>query len=228
MDPSAPWSRRCTRRAPWCWPTWPRARSPRRTSSRWSRTRWRTAAGGSSSGRRAPSSSPAWSPRTSRTRCWSGTAAGRCARCAAAGDPHALEVEPELGPDPHWVCHKAGVKVAAVGALGAGRRALVTVLHRPAHLAGPRPHVVPPGQRRLLRRTARLRRRGWACPPPRLRARPLRHPVAPVRGRGARRARWRSAAARWCGCCTGRDCAGAKRAVTAAGRCRDAQPRDSS
>ncbi|MFI5978015.1 hypothetical protein [Streptomyces sp. NPDC051452] len=34
------------------------------------------------------------------------------------GDPHALDVEPELGPDPHWVCHKAGVKVAAVGSLG--------------------------------------------------------------------------------------------------------------
>ncbi|MDX3619330.1 hypothetical protein OG920_20425 [Streptomyces europaeiscabiei] len=34
------------------------------------------------------------------------------------GDPHALDVEPELGPDPQWVCHKAGVRVAAVGALG--------------------------------------------------------------------------------------------------------------
>ena len=34
-----------------------------------------------------------------------------------SGDLHALEVEPELGPDPHWVCHKAGVKVAPVGAL---------------------------------------------------------------------------------------------------------------
>ncbi|WP_129308402.1 hypothetical protein [Streptomyces sp. L2] len=33
-------------------------------------------------------------------------------------DPHALDVEPELGPDPHWVCGKAGVKVAAVGSLG--------------------------------------------------------------------------------------------------------------
>ncbi|KND41008.1 hypothetical protein [Streptomyces stelliscabiei] len=33
------------------------------------------------------------------------------------GDPHALDVEPELGPDPRWVCHKAGVRVAAVGAL---------------------------------------------------------------------------------------------------------------
>ncbi|MEV8391190.1 MULTISPECIES: hypothetical protein [unclassified Streptomyces] len=32
--------------------------------------------------------------------------------------PHALEVEPELGPDPHWVCGKAGVVVAAVGSLG--------------------------------------------------------------------------------------------------------------
>ncbi|MEU7425934.1 hypothetical protein [Streptomyces sp. NPDC040750] len=40
-----------------------------------------------------------------------------CPVCGA-GDPHALDVEPELGPDPHWVCHKAGVKVAAVGSLG--------------------------------------------------------------------------------------------------------------
>ncbi|MFD9790267.1 hypothetical protein ACFWXK_04870 [Streptomyces sp. NPDC059070] len=37
-----------------------------------------------------------------------------------AGDPHALDVEPELGPDPHWVCGKAGVTVAPVGGLGAG------------------------------------------------------------------------------------------------------------
>ena len=41
-----------------------------------------------------------------------------CPVCVA-GDPHALEVEPELGPDPHWVCHQAGVRVAAVGGLGA-------------------------------------------------------------------------------------------------------------
>ncbi|MER6916370.1 hypothetical protein ABT354_32315 [Streptomyces sp. NPDC000594] len=34
------------------------------------------------------------------------------------GDPHALEVEPELGPDPRWVCHRAGVVVAPVGGLG--------------------------------------------------------------------------------------------------------------
>ncbi|KFG10714.1 MULTISPECIES: hypothetical protein [Streptomyces] len=34
------------------------------------------------------------------------------------GDPHALDVEPELGPDPRWVCHQAGVRVAEVGALG--------------------------------------------------------------------------------------------------------------
>ncbi|KOG33984.1 hypothetical protein [Streptomyces resistomycificus] len=40
-----------------------------------------------------------------------------CPVCGT-GQPHALEVEPELGPDPHWVCHEAGVKVAAVGALG--------------------------------------------------------------------------------------------------------------
>lgn len=40
-----------------------------------------------------------------------------CPVCGS-GDPHALEVEPELGADPHWVCHKAGVRVSAVGALG--------------------------------------------------------------------------------------------------------------
>ncbi|MFG2128910.1 hypothetical protein ACGFNV_14080 [Streptomyces sp. NPDC048751] len=40
-----------------------------------------------------------------------------CPVCGS-GDPHALDVEPELGPEPHWVCHKAGVKVAAVGGLG--------------------------------------------------------------------------------------------------------------
>jgi hypothetical protein len=41
-----------------------------------------------------------------------------CPVCGS-GDPHSLDVEPELGPDPHWVCHKAGVRVARVGALGA-------------------------------------------------------------------------------------------------------------
>ena len=40
-----------------------------------------------------------------------------CPVCGS-GDPHALDVEPELGPDPHWVCHKAGVKGAAVGPVG--------------------------------------------------------------------------------------------------------------
>ncbi|MEV6422237.1 hypothetical protein [Streptomyces sp. NPDC051662] len=48
-----------------------------------------------------------------------------CPVCAEGGPdepggPHALEVEPELGPDPHWVCGKAGVVVAAVGSLGSG------------------------------------------------------------------------------------------------------------
>ncbi|WP_320777503.1 hypothetical protein [Streptomyces sp. CRN 30] len=44
---------------------------------------------------------------------------GRWPLCPACGteDLHALEVEPELGADPHWVCHRAGVKVAAVGSL---------------------------------------------------------------------------------------------------------------
>jgi hypothetical protein len=34
---------------------------------------------------------------------------------------HALHVEPDLGPDPFWVCHRTGLPVAPVGALnGAG------------------------------------------------------------------------------------------------------------
>ncbi|RFU86930.1 hypothetical protein DY218_09820 [Streptomyces triticagri] len=41
-----------------------------------------------------------------------------CPVCGS-GDPHALDVEPELGEDPHWVCGKAGVVVAPVGSLGA-------------------------------------------------------------------------------------------------------------
>lgn len=40
-----------------------------------------------------------------------------CPVCGS-GDPHALGVEPELGPDPHWVCPVVRVKVAAVGSLG--------------------------------------------------------------------------------------------------------------
>ncbi|MFD7548468.1 hypothetical protein ACFV0R_09250 [Streptomyces sp. NPDC059578] len=40
-----------------------------------------------------------------------------CPVCGS-GDPHALDVEPELGTDPHWVCGKAGVAVAPVGSLG--------------------------------------------------------------------------------------------------------------
>ncbi|MEV8020834.1 hypothetical protein AB0O76_31775 [Streptomyces sp. NPDC086554] len=39
-----------------------------------------------------------------------------CPVCGS-GDPHALDVEPELGPDPHRVCGKAGVVVAPVGGL---------------------------------------------------------------------------------------------------------------
>jgi hypothetical protein len=39
-----------------------------------------------------------------------------CPVCAT-GEPHALDVEPELGADPHWVCGKAGVVVAPIGGL---------------------------------------------------------------------------------------------------------------
>ncbi|MFI7383441.1 hypothetical protein [Streptomyces sp. NPDC049813] len=49
---------------------------------------------------------------------------GRWPLCPVCGPgsgtqgPHALDVEPELGADPHWVCSEAGVVVAPVGSLG--------------------------------------------------------------------------------------------------------------
>ncbi|GAA3002244.1 hypothetical protein [Streptomyces fulvorobeus] len=44
---------------------------------------------------------------------------GRWPLCPVCEDgPHALDVEPELGPDPQWVCTKAAVRVAPVGGLG--------------------------------------------------------------------------------------------------------------
>lgn len=33
---------------------------------------------------------------------------------------HALFVEPDLGPDPFWVCHRSGLPVAEVGRLPPG------------------------------------------------------------------------------------------------------------
>ncbi len=39
-----------------------------------------------------------------------------CRSCAAA-TRHALYIEPELGPDPHWVCEESGIVVAALGRL---------------------------------------------------------------------------------------------------------------
>ncbi|MBZ4322810.1 hypothetical protein [Streptomyces huiliensis] len=45
-----------------------------------------------------------------------------CPVCTDSGDPHALEVEPELGPDPHWVCAKQAVIVAPVGRLSSAPR----------------------------------------------------------------------------------------------------------
>ncbi len=39
--------------------------------------------------------------------------------CVGCADPleHSLSIEPELGPDPHWVCSASGAKVAALGGL---------------------------------------------------------------------------------------------------------------
>jgi hypothetical protein len=42
---------------------------------------------------------------------------GRWPLCPSCLDPHALDVEPELGPDPHWVCGNNGSVVAPVGSL---------------------------------------------------------------------------------------------------------------
>ncbi|MCT2592760.1 hypothetical protein LHJ74_23080 [Streptomyces sp. N2-109] len=45
---------------------------------------------------------------------------GRWPLCPVCGgtDLHALEIEPELGENPHWVCVKTATAVARVGALG--------------------------------------------------------------------------------------------------------------
>lgn len=39
--------------------------------------------------------------------------------CAGCPDPteHSMTIEPELGPDPHWVCSHSGSVVAALGTL---------------------------------------------------------------------------------------------------------------
>lgn len=44
---------------------------------------------------------------------------GRWPRCTACDEtaPHELRIVPELGPDPHWVCEKAGMTVAPLGSL---------------------------------------------------------------------------------------------------------------
>ena len=38
------------------------------------------------------------------------------ARCDDLND-HELRIEPELGPDPHWVCERAGISVSRLGQL---------------------------------------------------------------------------------------------------------------
>jgi hypothetical protein len=45
---------------------------------------------------------------------------GRWPLCKACDEtsPHEMRIEPELGPDPHWVCEKGGIVVAPLGSLG--------------------------------------------------------------------------------------------------------------
>ncbi|WP_069817337.1 hypothetical protein [Streptomyces sp. TP-A0874] len=45
-----------------------------------------------------------------------------CPVCTDLNDPHPLDIQPELGTDPHWVCPKTGVAVARIGALNSVRR----------------------------------------------------------------------------------------------------------
>jgi hypothetical protein len=39
--------------------------------------------------------------------------------CETCAEPtvHSLAIEPELGPDPHWVCSQSGSVIAALGRL---------------------------------------------------------------------------------------------------------------
>jgi hypothetical protein len=45
--------------------------------------------------------------------------------CESCPDPieHSLAIEPELGPDPHWVCSESGAVIAPLGALAEGSNA---------------------------------------------------------------------------------------------------------
>lgn len=40
-----------------------------------------------------------------------------CTGCPPDEDPHALHIQPDLGPDPQWVCEKSGTRVAPLGGL---------------------------------------------------------------------------------------------------------------
>ncbi|MEQ4207683.1 hypothetical protein ABN028_00320 [Actinopolymorpha sp. B17G11] len=44
---------------------------------------------------------------------------GRWPLCKACDEvaPHELRINPELGPDPHWVCERSGIDVAPLGEL---------------------------------------------------------------------------------------------------------------
>lgn len=44
---------------------------------------------------------------------------GRWPLCRSCDElePHQLRISPELGPDPHWVCERSGIVVAALGEL---------------------------------------------------------------------------------------------------------------
>lgn len=39
-----------------------------------------------------------------------------CTACDETS-PHELHIDPELGPDPHWLCEKSGIRVAPLGHL---------------------------------------------------------------------------------------------------------------
>ena len=45
-----------------------------------------------------------------------------CPLCAPEEEAHELRISPELGPDPTWVCEKAGLTAAPLGGLSRASR----------------------------------------------------------------------------------------------------------
>ena len=82
-----------------------------------SRTAWRSAAGGCRSGQQGASFIDGLVAQDVQDALFD--EARRWPLCVGCADPveHSLSIEPELGPDPHWVCSESGYVVAPLGRL---------------------------------------------------------------------------------------------------------------